>query len=166
MSDSSRPHGLQPTRLLCPWDFPGKSTGVGCHCLLHIVCKSRNTETAPPLWALICLGLLPSVPRRSWMLTTSSRRSLPQMYFLCCRLKATRVVSERAPSSKATLTGPREVKLRTLIFPPNPQVSFPLLKIHLEILILGQWLSTTVLLWTVVLSSPYWASELRKFSRK
>ena len=34
MSDSSRPHGLQPTRLLHPWDFPGKSTGVGCHCLL------------------------------------------------------------------------------------------------------------------------------------
>ena len=34
MSDSSRPHGLQPTRLLCPWDFPGKSTGVGCHYLL------------------------------------------------------------------------------------------------------------------------------------
>ena len=30
-----RPHGLQPTRLLRPWDFPGKSTGVGCHCLLH-----------------------------------------------------------------------------------------------------------------------------------
>ena len=34
MSDSSRPHGLQPTRLLHPWDFPGKSTTVGCHCLL------------------------------------------------------------------------------------------------------------------------------------
>ena len=32
---SSRPHGLQPTRLLHPWDFPGKSTGVGCHCLLQ-----------------------------------------------------------------------------------------------------------------------------------
>ena len=30
MSDCSRPHGLQPTRLLHPWDFPGKSTGVGC----------------------------------------------------------------------------------------------------------------------------------------
>jgi len=29
-----RPHGLQPTRLLRPWDFPGKSTGVGYHCLL------------------------------------------------------------------------------------------------------------------------------------
>ena len=30
-----QPHGLQSTRLLCPWDFPGKSTGVGCHCLLQ-----------------------------------------------------------------------------------------------------------------------------------
>ena len=38
VSDSSRPHGLQPTRPLCPWDFPGKSTGVGCHCLLHCSC--------------------------------------------------------------------------------------------------------------------------------
>ena len=27
------PHGLQPTRLLRPWDFPGKSTGVGWHTL-------------------------------------------------------------------------------------------------------------------------------------
>ena len=34
VSDSSRPHGLRPTRLLHPCDFPGKSTGVGCHCLL------------------------------------------------------------------------------------------------------------------------------------
>ena len=37
VSDSSRPHGLQPTRLLRPWDFPGKSTGVGCHCLLQLL---------------------------------------------------------------------------------------------------------------------------------
>ena len=35
VSDSLRPHGLQPTRLLRPWDSPGKSTGVGCHCLLR-----------------------------------------------------------------------------------------------------------------------------------
>ena len=28
-------HGLQPTRLFRPWDFPGKSTGVGCRCLLR-----------------------------------------------------------------------------------------------------------------------------------
>ena len=35
VSDSSRPHGLQPTRLLRPWEFPGKSNGAGCHCLLR-----------------------------------------------------------------------------------------------------------------------------------
>ena len=28
-------HGLQPTRLLCPWDSPDKSTGVACHSLLQ-----------------------------------------------------------------------------------------------------------------------------------
>ena len=31
VSDSLGPHGLRPTRLLCPWDFSGKNTGVGCH---------------------------------------------------------------------------------------------------------------------------------------
>ena len=30
-----RPHRWQPTRLPRPWDSPGKSTGVGCHCLLQ-----------------------------------------------------------------------------------------------------------------------------------
>ena len=44
MSESSRPHGLQPTRLLCPWDFPGKSIGVGCHCLLQ---GKQNVVTEP-----------------------------------------------------------------------------------------------------------------------
>ena len=35
MSNSLQSHGLRPTRLLCPWDFPGKNIGVGCHCLLQ-----------------------------------------------------------------------------------------------------------------------------------
>ena len=35
MSDSLQPHGLQPTRLLRPWDSPGKNTGMGCHFLLQ-----------------------------------------------------------------------------------------------------------------------------------
>ena len=35
------PHGLS-TRLLCPWDFPGKNTGVGCHFLLQRIFWPRN----------------------------------------------------------------------------------------------------------------------------
>jgi len=38
VSNSWRPHGLQLIKLLRPWDFPGKTTGVGCHCLLHGPC--------------------------------------------------------------------------------------------------------------------------------
>ena len=34
MSDSLQPHGLQPTRLPCPWNSPGKNAGVGSHSLL------------------------------------------------------------------------------------------------------------------------------------
>ena len=30
-----RPHGLQPSRLLCPWDSPGKNPAAGCHALLQ-----------------------------------------------------------------------------------------------------------------------------------
>ena len=33
VSDSLQPYGLLPTRLLYPWDFPDKNTGVGCHFL-------------------------------------------------------------------------------------------------------------------------------------
>ena len=44
MSDSSRPHGLQPTRLFCPWDFPGKSTGVGCHGWFGLCERSNSSK--------------------------------------------------------------------------------------------------------------------------
>ena len=56
MSDSFEPHGLSLTRLFCPWDSPGKNTGVGCHFLprgsswlgdqTHISCIGR--------WFLYC----------------------------------------------------------------------------------------------------------------
>ena len=35
VSTSLQHHGLQPTRLLCPWDSPGKNPGVGCRALLQ-----------------------------------------------------------------------------------------------------------------------------------
>ena len=44
VSDSLWPHGLQPTRLLCPWDFPGKGTGVGCHFLLQGIFPTQESN--------------------------------------------------------------------------------------------------------------------------
>ena len=42
VSDSLWPHGLEPTRLLCPWNFPGKNTGVGCRFLLQRIFPSQR----------------------------------------------------------------------------------------------------------------------------
>ena len=46
MFDSLWPHGLWPTRLLHPWDFPGKNTGVGCHFLLQEIFPTQGLNPA------------------------------------------------------------------------------------------------------------------------
>ena len=48
VSDSLRPYGLKPTRLLCPWDFPSKSTGVGCHFLLQGIFLTQGLNPGLP----------------------------------------------------------------------------------------------------------------------
>ena len=44
MLDSLWPHGLQPTRLLCPWDSPCKNAGVGCHFLLQGIFLTQGSN--------------------------------------------------------------------------------------------------------------------------
>ena len=39
-----QPHGLQPARLLCQWDSPGKNTGVGCHFLLQGIFLTQESN--------------------------------------------------------------------------------------------------------------------------
>ena len=46
MSDSVRPQRRPPTRLPCPWDSPGKNTGVGCHFLLQCMKLKSESEVA------------------------------------------------------------------------------------------------------------------------
>ena len=46
MSNSVRPHRWQPTRSPCPWDSPGKNTGVGCHFLLQCMKVKSQSEVA------------------------------------------------------------------------------------------------------------------------
>ena len=46
LSDSLQPRGLQPARLLCPWDFPGKNTGVGCYFLLQEIFLNQGSNSS------------------------------------------------------------------------------------------------------------------------
>ena len=46
-------HGLLPTRILCPWDSPGKNTGVGFHALLQGICLM---QTLNPHLGTSCIG--------------------------------------------------------------------------------------------------------------
>ena len=46
MSNFVRPHRQQPTRLPCPWDSPGKNSGVGCHFLLQCMKVKSESEVA------------------------------------------------------------------------------------------------------------------------
>ena len=42
VSNSLQSYGLQPSRLLCPWDYPSKNTGVGCHFLLQGILPTQG----------------------------------------------------------------------------------------------------------------------------
>ena len=44
VSDYLWPHGLQPARLLCPWNFQGKNTGMGCHFLLQGIFPTQGSN--------------------------------------------------------------------------------------------------------------------------
>ena len=43
VSDSLGPRGLWPTSFLCPWNSPGRNTGVGCHCLLQGIFPTQES---------------------------------------------------------------------------------------------------------------------------
>ena len=59
-SYSLRPHRLQPARLLCQWDFPGKNTGVGSHSLLPGDLANPETEPGSPALQADSLSSEPS----------------------------------------------------------------------------------------------------------
>ena len=44
LSDSLRPHGLQPAKLLCPWDFPGKNTRMGCRFIIQGIFLTQGSN--------------------------------------------------------------------------------------------------------------------------
>ena len=72
VSDSLQPHGLYLARLLSPWNFPGKNTGLGCHFLLQEIFPTQGSN--PHLlcllhWQMDSLPLVPSGNRLSYVYT-------------------------------------------------------------------------------------------------
>ena len=57
------PHGLQPASLLCPWDFPGKNSGLGCHFLLQGIFLTQELNLSPALAGRFFTAKPPGKPR-------------------------------------------------------------------------------------------------------
>ena len=66
MSDSVQPHSRQVTRLRCPWDSPGKNTGVGCHFLLQCTKVKSESEVVQLCLTLRPHGLQPTRLLHPW----------------------------------------------------------------------------------------------------
>ena len=83
VSDSGQPYGLQPTSLVCPQDFPGKNTGVGCHILLQGIfltqewnpCLLRWQADSLPLYHLGRPLLVPKERKRDGKNSKGQKRS-------------------------------------------------------------------------------------------
>ena len=52
-----RPHRLKPTRVLCPWDFPGKNMGMGCYFLLQEIFPTQRLNPGLVRCRQICYHL-------------------------------------------------------------------------------------------------------------
>ena len=77
---SERPHGPQLTRLLCPWDFPGNSTGVAFHFLLQRIFLTQGSTPGLPhcrqiLYPLSHLGI-PNLSSNLCILPSSQNLSV------------------------------------------------------------------------------------------
>ena len=92
VSDFLRPHRLQPSRLLCPWDFPGNSTEVDCHFLLKGIFPTQGSK--PGL-----LHCRPTLYHLSFWVASNSF-SLPSLssFGKCNFLHSKHVYSSTTPS--------------------------------------------------------------------
>ena len=88
MPDSLQKYGLQPARVLCPWDSPGKNTGVGSHSLLQGIFLTHGSK--PYLLCLLHCGqiLYPLTPLRS-----------PRLLIYFAKLSSRMVASPFLPDS-------------------------------------------------------------------
>ena len=105
MSNSLWPHGLYPTRLLSPWNSPGKDTGVGSHCLLQGIFPTQGSNPGLPhcrhihvsaLHPFLWLNNIPSQktkimasgPITSWEIDGETVETVSDFIFGCSKITA------------------------------------------------------------------------------
>ena len=99
LSDSLRPHGLQPARLLCPWNVPGKNTGVGCRFLLQGIFPTQgsNPLLPSPAFNLLQAGSLPlSHLRRPKATTLQLKKKISAHHFFFLVISLLTLVSRKS----------------------------------------------------------------------
>ena len=79
-SNSLRPHGLEPTRLLYSWNFPGKNTGVGCHFPLQGIFLTQGSN--PCLLRLLCWQMGSLLPNHQGSPSTGGQTPKPNFFSL------------------------------------------------------------------------------------
>ena len=88
MSNSLKPHRLYPARLLCPWDSPGKNTGVSCHFLfqgIFLIQVSNPGLLCLLHWQADSLPLAPPGKDQTWLTCwwwklSQTLRTVPQSW--------------------------------------------------------------------------------------
>ena len=82
MSNSTRPHGLQPSRLLHPWNFPGKNTGKGCHFLLQEIFSTHGLNLHQEMHKNVsCIGSWVLYHWATWESPIRPHSTLTDWYF-------------------------------------------------------------------------------------
>ena len=111
MSNSLQPYRLWPTRLLCPWDSPGKNTGVGCHALCQGNFQTQGSNLSlmshalagtffTTTWEVIFINKFPS-----WLVSDSvAWNQGPWVICLlfCCPVSPLRMLDCRGESLRPT----------------------------------------------------------------
>ena len=86
--NSMWPHRLQPSRLLSPWNFPGKDTGVGCHFLLQGIFLTQGLSSILLHWQADSLPLShlgSTLDMDGWALFCQFEQKFPGLcvFFFC-----------------------------------------------------------------------------------
>ena len=85
VSDSLQPHRLQFTRLLCPWNYSGKNTGVGCLVLLQGLFPTQGLNLCLLPWQVDSLPLSHLKSSINWLFTYPLKSCLCIFTYMCLR---------------------------------------------------------------------------------